>query len=244
MTTRIILLSIIILIFIGCEKPQENPQPQMAQQTQTAGSTLSGEITEFLQTPSYTYLNVKDNVQQKWIAVKRMEVEVGKTIYYEPGMEMKDFESKTLNRVFPSVWFVSKAGFAKSTQQNKSPSEMPMANPHQMSQKKSETKSNVSVEKKQGELTIAELYKNLSKYDGKVITIKGKVTKFNANIMDRNWVHLQDGTDFNGKFDLTITTAINCKPGDIVTFSGKITLNKDFGAGYKYEVIMEQAKKL
>ena len=60
--------------------------------------------------------------------------------------------------------------------------------------------------------------------------------------MDRNWIHIQDGTSDNGNFDLTITTNEEVVVNDVVVFKGKITLNKDFGAGYSYEVIMEEAK--
>lgn len=57
--------------------------------------------------------------------------------------------------------------------------------------------------------------------------------------MDKNWVHIQDGTNFKGKFDLTVTTDREFKIGDVVTFEGRISLNKDFGYGYYYEVLME-----
>jgi hypothetical protein len=60
--------------------------------------------------------------------------------------------------------------------------------------------------------------------------------------MNRNWVHLQDGTWDGDHYDLTVTTQDAVKPGDVVTFSGTVTLNKDFGAGYVYEVVIEDAK--
>jgi hypothetical protein len=60
--------------------------------------------------------------------------------------------------------------------------------------------------------------------------------------MKKNWAHIQDGTDFEGNYDLTITTADEIQVGDVVLFEGKISLKKDFGSGYFYEVIMEDAK--
>jgi len=67
--------------------------------------------------------------------------------------------------------------------------------------------------------------------------------KFNANILDRNWVHIQDGTGTvkDGTSDLTITTAAGVKLGDVITATGTVALNKDFGAGYAYGVIIEGA---
>ena len=71
---------------------------------------------------------------------------------------------------------------------------------------------------------------------------RGKVVKFNANIMGKNWLHVQDGTGNAGSNDLLVTTTGQAKPGDTVLIEGKVALNKDFGAGYKYNVLVEDAK--
>jgi hypothetical protein len=60
-------------------------------------------------------------------------------------------------------------------------------------------------------------------------------------IMGKNWIHVQDGTEAAGNYDLTVTTQGTAKVGDVVVVEGGISLNKDFGAGYKYDVIMEDA---
>jgi hypothetical protein len=60
--------------------------------------------------------------------------------------------------------------------------------------------------------------------------------------MNKNWVHLQDGTRDGDNWDLAITTQDIVKTGDIVVFEGVVALNKDFGAGYVYDVILEDAK--
>ena len=60
--------------------------------------------------------------------------------------------------------------------------------------------------------------------------------------MGKNWVHIQDGTDYKGKFEIVITTSDESKAGATVTFEGKIVLNKDLGYGYFFEVLMEDAK--
>ena len=59
--------------------------------------------------------------------------------------------------------------------------------------------------------------------------------------MYKNWIHLQDGTESGGKYDFTITTKETVNTGDTITIKGKITLDKDFGYGYKYDIIMEEA---
>ncbi len=59
--------------------------------------------------------------------------------------------------------------------------------------------------------------------------------------MELNWVHIQDGTEFEGKFDLTVTSTESFKVGSVVTLEGVLALNKDFGYGYSYEVLLEKA---
>ena len=95
--------------------------------------------------------------------------------------------------------------------------------------------------KSENEITLAQVFANHKDYSSKEFEIKGVVVKVNKQVMGKNWIHIQDGTDDNGVFDLTITTQELAEVGDEVTFKGKLTLNKDFGAGYSYEVIMEDA---
>jgi hypothetical protein len=103
-------------------------------------------------------------------------------------------------------------------------------------------KQNISIEKTEGIITIAQLYSDLKKFKGETIRVKGKVTKVNLSIMNKNWIHIQDGTEFNGQFDLTITTDQEIQTGSVVTVEGRIALDKDFGYGYSYKVLLEEGK--
>lgn len=104
-------------------------------------------------------------------------------------------------------------------------------------------RENVDIKKSEGVVSISELLAHKDKYNGKVVTVKGKVTKVNSAIMGRNWVHLQDGTEHEGAYDLTITTVLEPAEGDVLTLTGKIVLEKDFGYGYFYDILMEDAIK-
>ena len=95
---------------------------------------------------------------------------------------------------------------------------------------------------KKADKTVAELYAGKAGLAGTAVSVRGKVVKFSAQIMGKNWVHVQDGTGSSGTNDLTATTANTAKVGDIVLVSGKITQNKDFGGGYKYALVLEDAK--
>jgi len=103
-------------------------------------------------------------------------------------------------------------------------------------------KANITVQPCEGCTKIADLLSGKKGFEGKTVRIKGSVTKFNPEIMGKNWIHIQDGTEFEGGFDLTITTDKTVSVGDIVTFEGKIFLDKDFGYGYVYNIIMEEGK--
>ncbi len=104
------------------------------------------------------------------------------------------------------------------------------------------TRADVKVEPCADCITIAKLMEDKKDYEGKTVKVKGEVTKYNSGIMGKNWVHIQDGTEYKGSFDLTVTTDISAVMGETVTFEGKIVLNKDFGYGYSYEILMEDAK--
>ena len=106
------------------------------------------------------------------------------------------------------------------------------------------SKAYVKVEPCADCITIGKLLADKKAYDGKVIRVKGQVTKYNAGIMGKNWVHIQDGTEYQDGFDLTVTTDITVAVGETVTFEGKIALDKDFGYGYVYNVLMEEGKSV
>ena len=87
-----------------------------------------------------------------------------------------------------------------------------------------------------------EVYQEKDKLKGKRVTLRGKVVKYNEAIMGKNWLHLRDGTGKDPTDDLTVTTQAKAKVGDTVLVEGTVTLDKDLGAGYKYDVIIEDAK--
>jgi hypothetical protein len=91
-------------------------------------------------------------------------------------------------------------------------------------------------------IKISDLLANKKNYSGKTVKVTGQVTKYNPEIMGKNWVHIQDGTEFQGGFDLTITTDKRVTVGSTITFEGRIVLDKDFGYGYFYTVLMEEGK--
>ena len=91
--------------------------------------------------------------------------------------------------------------------------------------------------------TVAEVHAQRAALNEKTVTIHAQVVKFNAGIMGRNWVHLRDGSGSQdkGDNDITVTTQDSVAVGDVVTAKGTVRVDKDFGAGYAYPVIIEEA---
>ncbi|MCP4882737.1 MAG: hypothetical protein GY908_03010, partial [Flavobacteriales bacterium] len=92
-----------------------------------------------------------------------------------------------------------------------------------------------------GGYSIGDLYTNAEKYNKQIVKVRGQVVKVNMDIMDRNWVHLMDGTKGENRSDLTFTTKDVVKVGDTVTFEGTLALDREFGAGYVYPLLVEDA---
>ena len=194
-------------------------------------------VKEVVQATSYTYLNVEENNESFWIAVNRSEYTEGVVLYYDEGLEMNNFESKDLQRTFETVYFVQGISDQPKLPGSEKQPSMAQTQP----QKPTLEKLDVSIEPAEGGISIGTLFANRETYKDQIVKIRGQVTKFNPNIMGKNWIHIQDGTNSEGSFDLTLTTQDLAEIGDEVTFKGKLTLEKNFGSGYFYDVIMEDA---
>ncbi|RMA57280.1 GW dipeptide domain-containing protein [Ulvibacter antarcticus] len=198
-------------------------------------------VNEKLPTNKYVYLKVTEGGKQFWIAVPKQEVTVGGTYFYRDGLLKTNFESKEYKRTFDTIYLVtsivapdhgstkgnSSADFSKSDSENfKKPSE-----------KKDIPTHTDEIIKHKGSVKISDIVANPSEYNGKTVQITGKCVKVNPNIMKRNWIHLKDGS--KDDFDLVVTSNTFVAEGQVVTMKAEVTLNKDFGAGYSYDLILE-----
>ena len=195
------------------------------------------EVSEVIQGDSYTYLRVKENMMERWVAVSKQEVTKGQAYYYDEALQMTDFHSKEIDRTFDVIYFVNQISTTPIV--NNAAAVMGGGAMPAHSGKVAANNAEVEIIKAEGELQIADIYSNKAEYSSKEFEIRGVVVKVNEQVMGKNWVHIQDGTGNAGNFDLTITTQAQVQVGDEVTFKGKLTLEKDFGAGYYYDVIME-----
>ena len=223
-----------VMTIVACDSKQRVKAPEhnapATSTQQSLGNSHTIMVKEVIQAQSYTYLFVAEGDKEYWIATAKQPLEVGMTLHYDEGLEMQDFTSKEVDKTFDSIFFVGQMRGTSSAAANA-----------MGSKKASEPAKDIAIEKVAGSISIADLYANMSDYEGKVVTVHGQVTKFNAGIMGRNWVHLQDGTKSGEAFDVTLTTQAVVSKDDVVVFSGKVALNKDFGAGYVYNLILEEA---
>ena len=236
---KLVFVMFALSVIAACTSPQQKPKKDAAQ----AGALKQVKISEVIQAQSYTYLKVTDALAENWLAVSKQDYTVGADLFvnFTTAVNMENFHSKELNRDFPSILFVSQI-----SNQQQLPSDQPigmgaMGGQNPMGKKAAPIQAKVTVEPVAGGITIAELYANKAKYAGKKVKIKGSVVKVNDEIMGKNWVHLQDGTKNGDDFDLTITTKATVVVNDITTFEGVVALDKDFGAGYLYPLIIEDA---
>ena len=66
---------------------------------------LSGKVLETMDSGGYTYVQIENNGKKTWVAVTKTKIVKGKEISFVPGMEMQNFESKTLKRTFDRIIF-------------------------------------------------------------------------------------------------------------------------------------------
>ena len=231
MKTLITLLFVSILLFASCNS-EEEVQKDNSTTKEVKKEAHIAMVVDKINTSNYTYLQVNENKKDYWIAVPQMEIEIGETVYFSKFMEMKDFKSETIDRTFSSLLFVEDARKSATPDHMKQVHSGAMTIP----------KQNVTVEPLDDGYTIEQLYAKKKELMGKVIEVKGKVVKFNPQIMNRNWIHIQDGTGTENDYDLVVTSTDQVKVGDIVIVEGTVTVDKDFGAGYFFPVVIEDAE--
>ena len=225
----LVLLAGILFFFLSCRSDGGQRIQNLAP---NAHQVVAREI---IQTSKYTYVRVDSDGRDYWIATNRMEVQKGGTYFWSIGSEMNDFTSNELNQTFESIFFVQ-----DFTDKPITGSSQLLPGPATGRQQPPEHKG-IEIPKAENGLSISELYALKENYTGKIVRIRGEVIKFSSNIMGRNWAHIQDGTRDGEHYDLTVTTKAFINVGDVVIFEGMVSVNKDFGAGYLYPVILEDA---
>src|SRR5581483_10905799 len=221
-----------------------------AEQPSQAGqpAVLSGKVVESLNAGGYTYLQIAAPNGKIWAAVREAKVKKGATVSVAPQMVAENFQSNTLHRKFDRLVMGALVD-DRAARQSGQPAAAAvnasvMGTPAQHMSSAMSDAGVIKVDKAEGGVTVAEAWAKKSELKDSPVVIRGKVVKFLPEIMGKNWLHLRDGSGAraDGTDDITVTTTGVARVGDVITVRGTLRLEKDFGAGYVYPVIVEDAK--
>lgn len=231
-----------LVALVGCKKPESAAEQKPAvaaaapsapsatpaatgTPTAMASGALKGKVLEKIDAGAYSYLRLSTANGESWAAVPDTTVAVGTDVEVANPMVMDGFESKTLQRKFDKLFFGTLAGTQGAA---------PAAG---------HDAERIKVPKAEGPegRTVAEVYAQKAALKDKPVVIRAKVVKATSGVMGKNWLHLRDGTGARDSKDddLTVTTAGTAAPGDVVQVKGTVRLDRDFGSGYSYPVIIE-----
>ena len=214
---------------------------------------LKGEVLEVRDVDQYTYLRLKTAQGETWAAVTRAAVKPGAQITIDNPMVMNNFESKALKKTFTSIVFGTLGNAGANAHANTGSSAgAVLARPHGSlgglnpgSMAPAAPPPAVKVSKATGAdaRTVAEVVSGKDKLKDKPVSLRGQVVKVNTGIMGKNWLHLQDGSGAAsaGTNDLLVTTKDVAAVGDVVLVKGVIRTDVKLGAGYDYDVLIENA---
>ena len=195
-----------------------------------AGGGISGTVVETMDASTYTYARLDHGGTKIWIAGPETKLAVGAKLGKMTGQLMTAFKSDTLKRTFDQIYFVGAWGEGG-----------PVAAAHPEPAKPAVAEPVEKVAPAKGGKSIADVIANKATLAKTQVAVRGKVVKVNNGILGKNWIHLRDGSGAGGAADILVTSAAEAKLGDIVVARGAVALDQDFGAGYKYDVLVENA---
>ena len=229
----------LLLTMTACtESTQEPAAENPALSTPVPAGLTRGTVLETMDSGGYTYVAIETDQGPVWAAGPPTTVKAGDVVQIPEGMLMSQFTSKTLNRTFDTLYFVN----AITNLTTPATSEVAASVPA-MSKPAVADVADVSVAELEEGRNIAWAYADKDSLAGQAVSLRGKVVKYNANILGWNFIHIQDGSGDveNGDNDLTVTSKATTAVGDTIVVSGTLALDKDFGAGYVFPVILEDA---
>lgn len=208
--------------------------------------TVSGTVAETMNSGGYTYARLTSGGGEKWIAAPEiLSIEIGDELTGVVSTPMEKFRSRTLDREFDVIYFVSRLSKGDEVLEPVAAADgMAMAGSHGLAVPPAAAAKPVEpLAPAPGGLKVADVWGKRESLSGKTVLVRGRVVKANYEIMGLNWYHLQDGSgaEKEGTHDLTITSDAEANVGDVVTISGTLVTDQDFGAGYAYRALVEKA---
>jgi hypothetical protein len=232
----------------ACTDTAEEPADEnLAFATPVPAGMIRGPVLETMDAAGYTYVLLDTAEGQRWVAVQQTTVTVGDTVQTDQGMAMQNFTSQSLNRTFEVIYFSGALQNLSTTTPPEGQRATGLPPGHPSTSVAPAAAGTMVVDSAVAAVEdgkdIAWVYAEKDSLAGQPVSLRGKVVKYNANILGTNWLHIQDGSGSaaDGSNDLVVTSAAEAAVGDTVIITGNIVLDKDFGAGYSYPVLVEDA---
>lgn len=231
-----------LLSLAACTKSGDQPAAENPALTAPVPpGMVRGTVLETMDAAGYTYMLLDTPEGQNWFAAQQSPVSVGDVVQTDFGLPMRDFTSNSVGRTFDVIYF-------SSVLQNLSTGAMPESQP-QTAIPADHPKTpiddigDVTVEAFEEGKDIAWVHANKDSLAGQSVTVRGTVVKYNPDILELNFLHIRDGSGnpADGSNDLLVTTQASAAVGQTVVVSGEIVLDEDFGAGYRYPVLIQEA---
>jgi len=213
-------------------------QPAAPQQYNLEGRRITGTVVTTSSVASYTFVQIDTGDGVVWAAAPRTQVKEGDTVLLPDGSPMPEFYSPSLDRRFDIIYFAS------SMQVHPSGGTVSMGlDEHCPPGENLGAEVDVSgTERAPGGLTIGEILERAAGLAGDQVSLRGKVVKCSRGILGRTWIHVRDGTlGPGGAGDVTITTQGTAAVGDTILVRGTVVLDRNFGYGYRYDLLIEDA---
>ncbi len=257
----------LVLALAACKQQAPAPQPLAAPAAKApaAQDGIRGTVAEKIDAAQYSYLKLKTPAGEVWTAVPKTDKAVGAEVTVVNAAWMENFQSKSLNRTWERIAFgtlgegagaaalpaghpstagqgpgVQGAGMFAAAAAGDTGAGLPK---HPAPSAAADLGA-IKVAKaagKQGR-TVAEIWRTRAALKDKDVAVRGKVVKATNGVLGKNWLHLRDGTGEGATSDLVVSSTDTASVGDTVLVTGVVHLDKDLGAGYHYDVIVEDAK--
>jgi len=204
--------------------PQSTPEAQ-----------IEGSVSNVLDVPGYTYVEVETADGTVWAAAPSVSVKAGDNVSFATSMAMQGFYSKALQREFEVIYFVDR--FISNSGTTSIDNEAAAA--HGSMDVQDAAVPVDEIRKADGGYTVAEIFARGDDLSGKPMRVRGQVVKFTAGVMNTNWLRIRDGSTAQ---DLIVPTDSTAAVNDIVLVDGKLVINMDLGQGYVLPAVLQDAK--
>lgn len=212
--------------------------------------SLIGTVKKVEEAGKYIYLNIDEDGKDIWLVTMpnffKEKVAEGDKLEYLGGDIIKGFKSKSLDRTFDSIVFVTKIRSLKEVSsaveeveeampQNKHRKQLPAM------EKKISAPAKGEIEKAREGKNIEEIFSEKDQLNNKEVVLRGKVMKVIKNILAKTWITLQDGTGSSPDNKIIAVISDSVDKGNIVIVKGNLKTDVNLGAGYKYKVLIDEA---